>query len=50
MTISLPPKRGDLGLLPRIAAVLFLASSSLFVAPANAETDVSVSADFRTSL
>jgi hypothetical protein len=48
MTISHYHKRGDLGLLPRIAAVLFLAFSTL--APANAETNVSVSADFRTSL
>jgi hypothetical protein len=50
MTISLHPKRGNLGLLPRIAAVLFLAFSPLIVVPANAETNVSVSADFRASL
>ena len=50
MTISPHAKRGDLGLLPRIAAVLFLAFSPLIVAPANAETNVSVSTDFRASL
>ncbi len=50
MSTSRQSRRGSVGILSRIAAILLFAFVPVAIPSANAETDVSVSVDFRTTL
>src|SRR5262245_37910184 len=50
MSTSRQSRRGRVGILSRIAAILLFAFVPVAIPSANAETDVSVSVDFRTTL